>query len=698
MTGFIRRFGFVPPEEVITQIEGVSIIDLPPPGSIAGVNTGMVALVGEFADMTYAAVANGSGVVASSLRPVEVFSAQDMLDKVGGFDSTLGDFGNAGGNGFVALRNKRFSRLIVCPINLCSATGVRYMRSLPLCTSQTNTLPVVPVEGAQIDAGREFRSATSGRLKIGARVVFTAFDPITTGTGGAITNVAGLAVAQNFVVAGADFSAVVRPDGGVGIKKGDIVVLGNNNAGALQPLPTGATGRGAGTYRVAADAASGTPTILSLEMLDGSTFDWLTSTLVPYRVHISSDADSAPVIVLGNSVPGGYGAADVGGYSVPSRPLTNVSGAITDGTWTAGISLTPLTVPTALTGSSWDPLSGLFARIIPSGGTAFVALTQGPNAVNGSAIDSLYLAGLDALISNQAPLSDINIVCCARVSDNIRTGMKSHVATASARSLGRLAIIRPQLTTVSLTTVVGDTAPGVGATRAERVIYTWPGVRTYVPEAVNSRLKTSDSLTTVDGVLDVGSDLYAASILSNLPPEYNPGQSVAPVPDLMSTVLGLQRGAPQLDLAEYVNLRARGIMAPRIDATAGPIFQSGITTSLTSGQKNVARRRMADFIQDSIARTINTYSKMLLTDSNRDSIVAEIDAFLAGLLSVDNPAGQRIAEYGVDDKSGNTAARLAKGIFAVIVRVRTLASADFIVLQTEIGEGVVIQQELGQAA
>lgn len=698
MAGFIRRFGFLPPDEVITQIEGVSIVDLPPPGAVNGVNTGMVALVGEFADMTYACVANGSGVVSSSLRPQEVTSAQDLIDKVGGFDATLGDFGNAGGNGFAALRNKRFSRLMVCPINLCSATGVRYMRQLPLNTSQTNTLPVVPVEGAQIDAGREFRSATSGRLKIGARVVFTAFDPITTGTGGAITNAAGTAVAQNFVVAGADFSAVVRPDGGVGIKKGDIVVLGNNNAGALQPLPTGVSGRGAGTYRVAADATSGAPTILSLQMLDGSVFDWLTSTLVPYRIHVSSDADSAPVIVLGNSVPGGYAAADAGGYSVPSRPLTNEAGALTDGTWTAASTITPLTAPPALTGSSWDPLSGLFGRIIPSGGLVYVTLVQGPNAVNGAAIDALYSAGLDALISNQAPISDINVVCCARMSDNVRVAMKAHVATASARSLGRLAIIRPQLTTLTLATVLADAAPGVGATRAERVVYAWPGVRTYVPEAVNSRLKTSDSLTTVDGVLDVGSDLYMASILSNLPPENNPGQAVAPVPELMATILGLQRGAPQLDLAEYVNLRARGIAAPRLDQTSGPIFQSGITTSLVSGQKNIARRRMADFIQDSIARRINIYSKTLLTDSNRDSIDTEVDAFLAGLLSIDNPAGQRIAEYQLDSRSGNTAARLAKGIYVLIVRVRTLMSADFLVLQTEIGEGVFIQQELSQAA
>lgn len=694
MPGFIRRFSFSPPEEVITQIEGVSIIDLPPPGAINGVNTGMVALVGEFPDMTYAAVADGSGVVSSSLRPQEVTSAQDMLDKVGGWDETLGDFGGAGGSGFAALRNKRYSRLMLCPVNLASATGVRFMRVLPLCTSQTNTLPVVPVEGGAITAGREFRSATNGRLRIGARVTFTTLDPITTGTGGAITNAAGLAVAQNFVVAGADFSAIVRPDGGIGIKKGDIVVIGNNNAGAIQPLDTGATGRGAGTYRVAADAASGSPTILSLQRLQGDTFDWNTSTTIPYRIHVSSDADSAPIIVLGNSVAGGYAAADVGGYSVPARPLTNEAGAFVNGTWTAGASITPLVVPAALTGSSWDPLSGLFGRIIPTGGLVYVAATQAPNAVNVAALDSLYLAGLDALISNQAPISDINIVFCARTSDVIRAGLKAHVGVASARSLGRMALVRPLLTTVSLATAVGDAAPGVGATRAERVIYNWPGLRTFVPEAVGTRLKTADGLTTVDGILDGGSDSWAASLLSNLPPENNPGQGTSPVPELMASVLGLQRSAPQLDLAEYVNLRSRGVMAPRLDATVGPIFQSGITSSLTAGQKNINRRRMADFIQDSIARAINVFSKLPLTDSNKDSIVTEVNAFLEGLLSSGNTASQRISAYSVDDKSGNTAGRLAKGIFTVIVRVQTLVTGDFLVLQTEIGEGVVVQQDL----
>jgi hypothetical protein len=689
MPGFVRRFSFFPGDEVIQQIEGVNIVDLPPPGSVAGQATGFIALVGEFADMRFAVSVDGSGVVTSKIRPQEVFSGQDILDKVGGFDETLGDFGGADGNGFVAVRNKTFSRLMLVPINLCSGVGLRYFRELPLCTAQTNTLPVVPVDGGTISAGREFRSASGGRVRIGRIINFTSLPTIQEGTAGVIAHAGATAATQPFTVAGATFQLTVRPDGQIGIKKGDIVVFGNNNAGARQPLPSGAD-LGAGTYRVAADASGGSPTVLSLERLDGAVFDFVAATTIPWRIHVSSDADSAPTVVLGSSVAGGYAAADVGGYSVPSRPLTNFAGAFADGNWTASSVLTPLVTPTALTGSSADPLSGLGARVPPSGVFAYVNATQKPNAVNDATIDALYTTAFDGLLSNSAPVSEVNVVFPARTSLTIRAKVKSHVLQASARSRGRMGLVRPDLTMQSLTTAVGAADPGVGANRAERIIYNWPGLQTFIPEAVGFNLKCADGLVRNTGLLDLGSDGWMASILSNLPPERNPGQAAEPVPTVMSTVLGLQRGAPTLDLPEYIVLRSQGVAAPRIDDSVGPIFQSGITTSLTSGEKNILRRRMADFIQDSVGQRLKFFSKLPLTTAYKDSAVSEVDAFLAGLLSVDNPAAQRIDGYTVDDKSGNTAARLAKGIFVIIGRVKLIATGDFLVFQTEIGEGVVL--------
>jgi len=90
MAGFIRRFGFYPGSEVITRIEGTVIVDLPPPGSVEGVDSGVVGVVGEFADASYAIQVSSTGAISTKIRPVEVFSAQDMLNKVGGFDETQG--------------------------------------------------------------------------------------------------------------------------------------------------------------------------------------------------------------------------------------------------------------------------------------------------------------------------------------------------------------------------------------------------------------------------------------------------------------------------------------------------------------------------------------------------------------------------------------------------------------------------------
>ena len=84
MAGFIRRFSEFPGVEVLTAIEGVNIIDLPPPGAIEGVSTGVVALIGEFADCSYAAAIDGTGAITTFPQPVEIVSGKDLLDKLGG--------------------------------------------------------------------------------------------------------------------------------------------------------------------------------------------------------------------------------------------------------------------------------------------------------------------------------------------------------------------------------------------------------------------------------------------------------------------------------------------------------------------------------------------------------------------------------------------------------------------------------------
>lgn len=662
MSGFIRRYGSFPGVETITLIEGVIIADIAPPGSINGVASGVVALVGEFADMTYATQVSASGVVTTFAQPVELFSSQDMMNKVGGWDETIGQHGGAGGNGFVALRNKQFARLVAVPVNLCSGGAGRAWRDLPTNAGAASAIPVVALLGGSASAGREFRSS-SNRVRLGKKAVFTALGHYKNGVDGAMTS-AGAAVTQSFTSAGGAFLTAYNSGP---VPKGAIVVIGQiGGAGAL--------GSNAGTYRVQTIAVSNTA--LVLEKLDGTSFDWVTGTSAPYRIHPQTDADTGGTNGINAAL------ADTSGYTLPCRPL--------DATIAAATTCTPTVVPTAGAAGSWDSLSGLALRSHVSAGFVYAAATQAVNAANDATIDALYATATDALLNDASPSRDVNVLCMARTSATINAKQKSHVLISSQNGVGRMTVISPPLTTVSLATVTGDSTPGVGTNRDERVMYSWPGAVTFVPEAVGFTCTTADGLTVTDGNLDTRGDLWLAAVLSNLAPERNPGQSAPPVNTIMAPILGLQRSCPSLGVQEYISLRAAGVVGLRLDRKAGPIFQSGITTSLTTGLKNINRRRMADFIQDSVAQSIEPLSKLPLTQGLKDTITGEIDAFLNQLKSPSNPSAQRIVDYQVDDKSGNTPDLEARGIFVVIGRVQTLATADFIVFQTEIGEGVKI--------
>jgi hypothetical protein len=668
MAGFVRRFTEFPPLEALTAIEGVNIIDLPPPGSIVGVSSGVMCVVGEFTDMTYAVAVDVAGVVTTKPRPVEIFTGQDLINKLGGFDSSLGQFGGDMGNGFVELRNKRFSRLVAVPVNLASGAGVRLWRELPTNKSATDPTPVVAIRAAQVDAGRLF-GAGADRLRIATRAGFSDLPAVVQGVDGATTG-AGFGLTQTITSAGSSFITA-------GVLEGDTLVLGVVGA-------AGALGTNADTYRI----VSFTATTLVVQKQDGSSFEVATGTLQPFRVHPASVADTG----LDHQL------SEAAGYLVPARPTTDGAGtgsSAANGTWTANTTITPTVVPPIITADSADPLSGLQGKIHPTTAFIYTALVQKPNAPNDSLIDALYDTAVDSLLQDDSPAREVNHVWSARKSNAIRTKLKSHVLEASSIGIGRTASASPELDIVlatSLATVTGDTAPGVGATREERVDYSWPGVLTFIPEAAGVVIATADGKTTTTGILDLTSDGWLSSIMSNIAPERNPGEGSSTVRRVMAPVLGFARNTPDLSINEYISLRQKGIAAPRMDRVVGPIFQSGITSSLVSGQKNINRRRMADFIEDSWAQRMAPLAKLLLTEQLKDTILTETEEFMAGLLSAENPAAQRISGYIVDGVSGNTPSLEAAGVFVVILRVRTLATADFITLQAEIGEGVVITE------
>jgi hypothetical protein len=665
--GFIQRFGSVPSQQQIQAIEGVVIVDGVGPAQIQGTGTGVVAVVGEFADMTFAVEVAG-GNVASKPQPQLVTSDADLVQRVGGFDATLGEFGGAGGNGLADVRGKRFAGLVVAPVNLASDKAVRLVRDLPTNASATDPSPVIPMQGATVFAGTLFQNGSAGdKTKTAGRVIFSGAGAYLTGTDG-VSVAGGSSTGQNFNSASAAFVTN-------GVAVGDIAVIG--------VLGTDAD---AGTYRVRAV----TETQLTVGKLDGTNFVWAGDTALPFRIHAAACADSGAGLF-----------SAVAQFTVPARPIAeDVSNDIV---------LVPAVPATAGSATAWEPLSGLKLCTQPGAGNGltYTAAVQAPNAPNSSALLAKYVEVIAAFEADADPASSVNIIMASRSARLIAKSLRVLVDSRSAAGLGMVAVVAPGLGCQTLSAATSsasgsttDSIFGVAATdaagRSDRVIYTWTGIRQYNPDAAAYSaatalgIETSTGGMTTDGVLDLTAAGHLCSVLSQIAPERNPGELTAITQSALVTVLGQQRGAPTLTKTDYEVMKAAGICGIRIDRTSGPVFQSGITTSLVSGRTRISRRRMADFIQDSLARQANLYVKQLLTDDVRTAILSETDAFLASLRAEAPPQFQRIAAYSVDGTSGNTPEQEASGIYVVAVNVRLLSEIDNLVLLTSIGESVQV--------
>ena len=660
MAGFFRRFSEYPSIDTLAEIEGVVAIDGVEPGEVSGVGAGVACVIGEFADVTYGVAISANGVITTSPNPVEITSPVDFVAKLGGFDETLGEFGGDGGNGWLECKNKRFARLVAVPINNAAAQGGRLWRELATCKSSTDPSPVVEITGASVPAGYEFKSS-SNRVRLAQRVTFKGTQDYLRGTDGAITNAGGVAAFQAFTSAGGTFTTIVRPDGKTGVKVGDILVLGViSGAGAL--------GANANTYRVRAVTSD---TVLSLEKLDGSTFDWTTGVSQPWRIHPADVADS-----------GGENAlATQAGFRVPVRPL--------DASIATSTTCSPTVAPDALTSSSADPLSGLKLRSHSSAGFVYVAATHAPNTSSNATLEALYSTALDALLVDDLPEREVTLLWSARKSNVIRGLLKTHTQKQKVQGVGRVAHLAPSLDTVDLSTVVGDAAPGVGANRSRECVMNWPGVKTFVPEAVGKTITLADGTTTTDGILDTTSDSWAVAVESIINPERNPAEGSKTVQAVLAAILGLQSGVSGLTIDSYKRLKARGVMAPRMDRTVGPIFQSGVTTSLQSGEKEISVRRFSFWVQDSLAAALAPYAKLPLDDNLKDAIVAAHDDFFGALKSTANKSLQRIADYRLDPRGGNTSALEQAGVYVVRHFVKMTPEADVIVLDSKVGRGDV---------
>lgn len=665
---FMSRYPTMPSNDVLAQIEGVVIIDGTVAGTPRGASTGVVACVGEFTDVTYGVSIDANGVVTTSPQAVEI-EGGDFEDLVGGWDETIGEFGGDGGSGFVECKNKTFARLLCVPVNIASSQGVRLYRELPTCRSSTDPTPVVEVSAASIRAGTEFRNGNN-RVRTAKTINFLGSTEYTYGIDGAVT-AAGLAAAfQTFNSAGGAFTTFIRPDGKTGVKVGDILVMGVvGGAGAL----------GANAYTMRVRSITGATAIV-VEKMDGSTFDWTTGTALPWRLYNGLVADTGLETHVGTQ----------GGYKIPARPL--------DATIAINLTCTPTVQadPVAPTADNWAPLTGLRLRSAPVTGLVYTAAVQAVNAVNDTALDALYATAIAALLEDNDPVNQVTTIWAARKSQSIRDRLSATVRQRYGNGRGMQAHYSPPLDVTSKTIALSNAYPGVGALRSREMAYNWPGVKTFIKEAVGFSVKLADGTYATNGQIDTTSDGWAVSVASCLPPEKNPGEESDAVQTVLAPWLSLQTGVgPGLDRGFYVRAKALGLMAPRIGRSNGGrvlnYFESGVTTSIdqAKGETEYRERRFSFYVQDTMSAIVMPFSKQELTKKLQGDVVSAVAEWLQ-LLKDDG----RVVDFTIDAISGNNTKLKQLGIYVIKVVVEMNADLRVAVLDTRVGVGALPTTEV----
>jgi len=319
--------------------------------------------------------------------------------------------------------------------------------------------------------------------------------------------------------------------------------------------------------------------------------------------------------------------------------------------------------------------------------------------LNGTQMDVRYLDAIDSTIDVSGVPYDINIMFSARASERIALKLRENALNATASGhRARKAIVSPLLAT-SRADAKGSTGLGVGNVgREQRVFYLFPGLTTFIPEIASKGLAGGPGFT-ADGVINVKSDGFYASVASILPPEENRGQQLSDTNYGPMNALSLEdaynkeQGGIGLTIDDYIDFKASGIIAPRTDRTAGTIFQSDVTSVNPAVQPalvDAKRRFMGDFIIDSLEDIGVQYVKKLNTPVRRRAFLATVSGFLERLRSPNQPETSRLEAYRVVDST--TPDLRAQGFQILSVGVRLFASMDFIVFQTTVGTTVDVEE------
>lgn len=267
----------------------------------------------------------------------------------------------------------------------------------------------------------------------------------------------------------------------------------------------------------------------------------------------------------------------------------------------------------------------------------------------------------------------VDVLFCAEpgssIVDDVNTGLKTY-ATSTDKGMVVLSTPAGQSVSTAITYAASY--------RDDRVVYVWP------------RVKTTNVYDTANAEITVDGAAFAAVAIASVDPEISPG-GASGAPFLTGITALENEDATKTDLA---NLNDAGV-APWVMSTAlgGAIIHRAVTTLLTSGRTKIFRRRMTDFITNSIAARWEYFVELPLDlnlssqtlGKNTGALINETKAFLEGL-----KVKGRIQDYSVDPYSQNLQTDIDAGSWTVQIMVDLFSAMEQITLKNQIGEGVTV--------
>jgi len=185
---------------------------------------------------------------------------------------------------------------------------------------------------------------------------------------------------------------------------------------------------------------------------------------------------------------------------------------------------------------------------------------------------------------------------------------------------------------------------------------------------------------------------FYASILSQTAPQIDPAYS-----GNTQFLYGVSAVKQNLSRADFIRLMEAGVSSFENDLDIGIKIRSGIVTQIANSSKlTVVRRRMTDYLTNSVAGFLKLYQNDVNSDDKRIAVKAAVLDFdrreeQSGALPTDNEVQGGVAKI-VDIETLNTDETIAEGKFFIQYKRRIYSSMRFIVLIAEIGESVVVTE------